>query len=172
MKLGDCGNGATRKRRRQPCEIGQESEECRAGGRSVTLHQGRKKVQWNHGENKKSEEKFSCTAPGEQALQPRTDEPLERHVEQHEERNDQQHGRQHARLGDGSTGGHGKQPANRCERREIGEPIRQPDDVEGAEAQREPKQGAELEIRPEAGDKNREYLPEEKNSPEKECYPL
>src|SRR6266478_629342 len=141
MKLSDCGNGAPRKRRRQPYEIGQEPEEYRVGGRSVTLHQGRKKVQRNHGENEEAEEKFSCTAPGEQALQPRTDEPLERHVEQHEERNDQQHGRQH-------------------------------DDVEGAEAQREPKQGAELEIRPEAGYKNREYLPEEKNSPEKECYPL
>src|SRR6266513_1288640 len=52
LQAGNCGQGAARKRRRKPCQVGQEAQECRPGRRTVTLHQGRKKIQRNHGENK------------------------------------------------------------------------------------------------------------------------
>src|SRR6266436_3180510 len=95
-----------RKGRREPRKVWQEAQECRPRRRAVTLHQGVKKIQRNHGENKKAEEKFSSPSAGEQTLQPGTNEPLKRYIEQHEHSNDQKHGRKHAWFGDRGSGSH------------------------------------------------------------------
>src|SRR5260370_19173137 len=156
-----------RKRRRGPRKVRQKAQKCRPRRRAVAFHQGREKIQRNHREYKKAEEKFPGPSPREQALQPGTNEPLKSYVEQREHSNDQQHGRQHARLGDCGAGGHGKHPANRSERREISESIRQPNDVESAEIQRKSKQHAKLVSSNQTGYKNLGYLPETKKSPGK-----
>src|SRR6266700_2632879 len=85
--------------------------------------------------------------------------------------NNQQQRGQHARLCDAGPDAHGEQPAQRCDRGEISDPIRQADDVERAEAQRETQQRSKLEIRSKTRDEDRKNLPEKKNAPEKQCHP-
>src|SRR5882757_6844899 len=63
-------------------------------------------------------------------------------------------------------------PRDRGERRKIGKRIRHPQDIESAEVQWKPQQRAKIKIRPKARHKNRENLPEKKNTPEKQCHPL
>src|SRR5712671_4783922 len=135
------GQGAARERRWEPWEVWQKAQERRPDRRAVTLHQGRNKIQRNHGENKQAKKKFPSPPPGEQTLQPGTNQPLNRYIEHHERTNDQQHGREQPRLGGRGSGRHSQQPADRRQRREIGESVRQPNDVERAETQRKAQQG-------------------------------
>src|SRR6266700_1199060 len=171
LKLCHSRDRASRKRGWKPRKVGKSIQNYRARCRAVTVQQRGDEIQRNHRENEEREKQLPRPPPGQQPFQPGTDESLQRHVEQRKHANNQQHRGQHARLCDAGPDAHGEQPAQRCDRGEISDPIRQADDVERAEAQRETQQRSKLEIRSKTRDEDRKNLQEKKNAPEKQCHP-
>src|SRR5215471_6338094 len=139
--------------------------------RSIAAHDRVNEIQRDHRQDEQRKKKFPRPAPRQQPFQPRADQSLQRHIEQQEQCNNNQHDRQHRRLRYRCSQSHGDEPADRGDRGKIREAIGEANDVERAEAQRKAQQSAKFKTRSEAGSKNGEELPENKNAPEKQSDP-
>src|SRR5713226_8622377 len=137
-----------------------------------TLQRWIQKIQRYHGHHKQSNQQLPCPPVRKYLLQPRPNQPLQRHIHQNKQQARQRHHRQKLHSPHRCRHQHRRNPAQRRHCRKIGKSVANSKNVKRTQAQRKTQQIPKLKICPKPRHQDGHRLPPQKYRPVKQRHPV